>query len=443
MKHFTLLLISALFASLAFGQLIDSDFSEWENGDPVGWKGQRTNLPNAGINEVDNDGGFGESAVQLIREQSGHQRFSSQPQTVQAGDVYEITFWARGSGEVRTGLYDGRETGFGYAPYNNYVVLTPEWTEYSQVVTVEVDTDEAEFIFSVRNTSEPAHVQIDRAVIGEPTIDSYSIFDIQFTEDPAGASPLVGQVVSTGGIVTAVLSGDGFFMQNQSGPWQGIFVFGNDAVSIGDSVIVAGTVQEQFGLTRIGSLLDVSIESSGNTLPEAVVVPTGDVGDEPWESVLVQVVNALCTDANSGFGQFIVDDGSGEILINRDIYDFPAFLNEVYSIRGPLYYSFSEFKIMPRDMNDVSITTSVQEWATSDIRIFPLPATDHVTIDWSGLNTESVGYRLFDQQGREVEYGMLRDGLSTISVNNLPAGVYLLRLDNEQQAIHQRIVVGR
>ena len=48
-----------------------------------------------------------------------------------------------------------------------------------------------------------------------------SIYDIQFTTLPNGDSPLNGQTVNTGGIVTASYTG-AYYIQNASGPWQGI-----------------------------------------------------------------------------------------------------------------------------------------------------------------------------------------------------------------------------
>src|SRR5690554_2671851 len=108
MKIFTLLLFAALLVSGVNAQLLDSDFSDWDNGQPVGWGGVKTNLDAENILQADNDGGQGEFAVELVNQESGHRRFTTQPLTVGAGDSYDITFWVRGTGDVRSGLFDDR-----------------------------------------------------------------------------------------------------------------------------------------------------------------------------------------------------------------------------------------------------------------------------------------------------------------------------------------------
>ena len=53
------------------------------------------------------------------------------------------------------------------------------------------------------------------------TATGLPIYDIQHTTDPSGDSPYAGQVVTTGGVVTAVHY-DGFVMNEGAGPWQSL-----------------------------------------------------------------------------------------------------------------------------------------------------------------------------------------------------------------------------
>jgi uncharacterized protein len=97
-------------------------------------------------------------------------------------------------------------------------------------------------------------------------------------------TPYSGQFVSTSGIVTAKKN-NGFFLQNAEVSYdmdaatsEGIFVFTSSApaVAVGDAVGVLGTATEFFNLTQIESTLpgDVTVTSSGNTLPAPVVLTT-------------------------------------------------------------------------------------------------------------------------------------------------------------------------
>ncbi len=114
-----------------------------------------------------------------------------------------------------------------------------------------------------------------------------AIHDIQGS---GTASPFAGQTVTTSGIVTLLKTGtnnggaaSGFFLQapdasadadpNTS---EGIFVFTSSVptVAVGDSVTVTGTAIEFNGMTEISPVSNVSVNSTGNTLPTAVTLTT-------------------------------------------------------------------------------------------------------------------------------------------------------------------------
>lgn len=115
---------------------------------------------------------------------------------------------------------------------------------------------------------------------GDPT--AAAIYEIQ---GAGHISPLVGQLVITTGIVTAV-DDNGFYLQdptgdNDSDTSDGIFVFTGSAptVAVGDAVEVTGDVEE-FGfsdrltVTQIDAN-NVTVTSSGNALPDAIIIGAG------------------------------------------------------------------------------------------------------------------------------------------------------------------------
>ncbi|MGB7444955.1 MAG: endonuclease/exonuclease/phosphatase family protein, partial [Coleofasciculaceae cyanobacterium] len=119
---------------------------------------------------------------------------------------------------------------------------------------------------------------------GEP--DLTPIYQIQ---GAAQTSPLEGQTVTTRGIVTAVDS-NGFYLQDAQGDGDiatsdGIFVFTSSrpSVSVGDEVEAEGSVSEFIpGGASTGNLSttqlfrpDVTVLSSGNPLPDAVILGQG------------------------------------------------------------------------------------------------------------------------------------------------------------------------
>ena len=139
---------------------------------------------------------------------------------------------------------------------------------------------------------------------GPPTI----VF-IHEVQGPGDASPIEGQVVTIEGIVVGdfqtIVTGeptdeplDGFFVQEEDSDAdgdpstsEGIFVFAPGAttdVNVGDAVQVTGTVSEFFDLTEIGFVSDITILTSGNSLPTPAqpVMPTS-IGDPvvDWEAI--------------------------------------------------------------------------------------------------------------------------------------------------------------
>ncbi len=113
-----------------------------------------------------------------------------------------------------------------------------------------------------------------------------AIFDIQ---GAAHISPLAGEDVRTTGIVTTVTT-NGFYLQDAAGDGNlstsdGIFVFTGAApgVAVGDDVTVEGEVQEflpqnnanNLTVTNIADVFSVTVNSSGNALPAAVIIGAG------------------------------------------------------------------------------------------------------------------------------------------------------------------------
>lgn len=376
------ILACVLFSTIALNaQVLSSGFEDWTGSDPDGWKGVATHTTNLSIVQS-LEANSGDYACQLVTSGTSHRRFSSQPFAIESGTAYDITFWAKGTGEVRTGLY--RTTGNVYQAYNDYIQLTDTWTEYTQTV-VAGGSGTGEIIFSVFNSAAPDHILLDDVLVTEGSIDQTPIYDIQFTTNPSGDSPMVGQAVTISGIVTGVYTGsnNGFFVQDDVGAWNGIHVFmgtSSDLPSRGDNVTVIGSVTEYFNLTQIANVSSVIVNSSGNAEPEATVISSNDVNLEEYEGVLVKIEDTECTETNSGFGMWTMNDGSGQARVHDLMYSYTPSLGSLYSIQGVVNYAFEAFRVCPRDANDIQVI----EDNTSILSIYDI----QFTTDPSGSSPE-------------------------------------------------------
>ncbi|MDG1260605.1 MAG: lamin tail domain-containing protein [Flavobacteriales bacterium] len=184
-----------------------------------------------------------------------------------------------------------------------------------------------------------------------PPSTSYTISEIQSDVDVDGDSNKAGELVTTNGIVTAVYTPSNLYtIQDGTGGFSGIWVEGAGVV-LGDEVDVTGIVTESFGLTIITSS-SAAVLTSGNPLPAAEALPTNDINQEQWEGVLLLVFGQV-SNSDLGFGEWVLDDGSGPAYVDDlGIALTPVDLGITYEVTGPNYYSFGNWKLEPRDLND-------------------------------------------------------------------------------------------
>jgi hypothetical protein len=412
-----------------------SDLSDWTAGNPTDFFGVKTSLTGAEVTEVTTGAQAGTSYARLTNATSTHKRLSTQPLAVNNGQGYQIKFWARGQGDIRTGLFDDHTptSSAGFTAYNNYIAVnTTTWTEFTQTLTATNTTTIAEFIFSIRNTVAPNHIEIDSVAITEITIAppaTVSIYDIQFTTDPSGDSPLVNQVVNTGGIVTAIRNDGRYWIKSGNGPWSGIYVYHQPAtpVQLGDSVTFSATVVEYFNLTELSFINNFTVVSSGNFFM-ANTITTNQANSEAYEGCLIRVVNANCITGLNNFNEWVVNDGSGQVKVDDFLYMFTPTVGSAYNVTGVMDFGFSEFKILPRDANDISIATGISDVEINAFTMYPNPTQDFLTIS-TGDNA-SKAIEILDLSGKLVNQ-IVMGQMHTIDVSSMDAGVYFITINGQ------------
>ena len=131
---------------------------------------------------------------------------------------------------------------------------------------------------------------------------------------------------------------------------------GTNTPAIGDSLTITAEVEESYNLTQLNNVSSFTVKNSGNTLPDATVITTGTI-DELHEGLLVKIVNAKITNEDAGYGEFVINDGSGVLNVDDDIYLHSAVLNDDITITGVVTYSFGAWKLLPRSASDVVSAT--------------------------------------------------------------------------------------
>lgn len=333
----------------------------------------------------------------------------------------------------------------------------------------------------------------------EPNIEYYfvrdnglKIFDLQFTEDPTGASPFLGDEVTVTGVVTAstkVWDIGYLYIQDEGGSaWSGIWVVGNDISTPyrHEEVTVTGEVQENFGMTRISAL---NITKTGNLkmVAPSVISPADSAGYasgewEKWESVYMRLENPNAggkvhvSNGNIGFGDYLVStsnsanfSNSTRVLAGRQSGSSQSSLyvqvvsDTVYNnldgqmnvtpieanttmnmdaLEGMMFYSFSNYRVLPRNNDDfvginVSLDStnlpgsdiSIVEYNNSAFTFYPNPATDILHIQNSNLNRYDV--RIFNMMGQEVYTQLDNINHTELQLSGIAQGAYVLHIAEE------------
>jgi len=256
------------------------------------------------------------------------------------------------------------------------------------------------------------------------------VFEIQGS---GATSPYVGQVVETDDNIVTAVGADGFNIQTPDArddadgdTSNGVFVYTGavPTVSVGDQVDVVGAVQEYYDQTEIAGSPTVTVDSSGNPLPTAVVFDAARPSPDPTspscaieyecvEGMLVTVPEGTVGGSNQTFGSdpiaevYVVAHAGRPFrepgilfpgLVGLPVYDgnpevfeldadrlglpfgtIPA--GSTFSATGVIGYEFGDYELWPTDL---SVTPAT----------LPLPvrarAADEMTV--GSLNL----YRLFD-----------------------------------------------
>jgi FlgD Ig-like domain len=264
-------------------------------------------------------------------------------------------------------------------------------------------------------------------------LSSTTIYDIQYTTvagpDGTYPSPLDGQDVTVTGIVTGANFDHGenmYFMSDlEGGAWHGIYIYDFETgPALGDEVEVTGTVAEYYGLTEL-SYCTTTILSSGNTVPSPSVVSTINLvvpaQAESYEGCLVEVANVEVTEAQGEYGQWFIDDGTGECMVDDGFFYLDSVTPPIVItagmtwdiIRGCLIYSFDEYSINPRTSEDLievaSSPNNVISPQSEFLGCYPNPFNPETTAHFYLAEDTKLELNIYNIKGEKVRSLMNSD----------------------------------
>jgi hypothetical protein len=246
------------------------------------------------------------------------------------------------------------------------------------------------------------------------------------SDEPA----FLGQYVMTEGLVTAKNASLGFFFQGAAEAWNGIYVDDSNVtpdVDDGDLLKIIAKVSYSSGLAELTDVFYYESFSSGNELYDPLVVTLPF--EERYESMLVILEGVSAVEESDAYKEFEVTDGESSGVIDNLLYEHVASVDEKFiSITGLMNYNYGQFKLAPRNADDVLVDngTFISEDGSFEFSIAPNPVDNVLTVRASvAINSIDVVNAAGVSVNRLTNIGT---DVVIVSMSNLVKGVYLVRV---------------
>ena len=273
------------------------------------------------------------------------------------------------------------------------------------------------------------------------------------------ASPYENQQITVSGKVTETF-GDSWYMQDDYGAWNGLYIVGPDVVipanvpywnadrqpEVGDVLELTGTVIEEDGNTQLVDVTLVEFVDFWNATPAGIWTTAAETQDEQYEGTRIRLENATVLTAPDADGYWTVAMDDGEVTCwgidtydpsNNEDPDGPT-PGDVYLIYGASHQAGDEYVLHVGDIDVVTLGTADLEVSEDAWVVYPNPTVDVIRLINSAHETAKMGsVEVVDLQGRTVLCHALNP-MEGIDVSGLPVGVYMLRWSSFDASVNSQ-----
>ena len=113
------------------------------------------------------------------------------------------------------------------------------------------------------------------------------------------------------------------------------------------------------------------------------------------------------------------------------VFDLNSSDASTFGMNTPAYFCMDNFKTR-------NFATAIEPNQQLNVRFYPNPTQDQLNIDWT--NNAPAALTVLNLQGAIVRQGRLKQGSNAISLADLSAGIYLLRITTQNGSSTQRFV---
>jgi hypothetical protein len=309
----------------------------------------------------------------------------------------------------------------------------------------------ADFFSYILDMKNDAHVSLRCSLVLILLLQVYSAW-AQFTplvevQGESMVSPFEGQMVAVTGKVTEYF-GDTWYMQDDFGAWNGIYVVGPDVSiasnppywsgdrqpEVGDVLEITGMVAEINGNTTIVDAVLTNFVDFWNATAMGIWLTADEFQDEQYEGTRVRIDNATIITSPDADGYWTVSDGAGEVKCwgidaddpaNNEDPDGPT-PGDVYQIYGAMHQIGDEYVLHVGDIDVLSLSLNEQTKRAA-FRMYPNPASEVLILaNVEPQNARNNGQLVCkDLQGRIVEVFDVSLG-EQLDISALQSGTYLV-----------------
>lgn len=268
-----------------------------------------------------------------------------------------------------------------------------------------------------------------------PKSELTSLAAIQGTQS---LSQMVDQKVTVAGRVSKIIDSE-YYIQNK-GTREAICVYSApETGSVGDSVVISGTVTEYSNLTEIKDIT-YFCNLKNNKPVEATEIKISNV-NEDWEGKLVSIKGVTFSDAGSTISSsnksYKFSDGTGTLdlyvnysskLVGKKI---PSGTN---TITGIISQYSTSYQLIARDITDLTngANNVSPDYKNADKRftVFPNPVSSG-KIQIRSVKNDGKYYLINDITGRNLMRGPINSETVFANVSHLPKGIYFVVIESK------------
>ena len=252
--------------------------------------------------------------------------------------------------------------------------------------------------------------------------------------------------ILTGDVTFVYRSGKSIYVKDATG---GLLVFDQSNVvtteyTEGDVISggITGTISMYHGMLEFVPTFNTAASTQNTGAVAPTVITVEQLLSNEYVSQLVKVENvavetgATYTEGQIGSNVTFSQNGSSALLRNNfKTLDMTIGDNTNWDITGFAAIYDENIQIYPRNNDDVTIVTSVEELA-SEIAIYPNPTSDIVNIVTNG-NAQRV--EIANVDGQVVSNEAVSSDVVTISLEVQPAGMYFVRIYTANEVIVRKV----